>query len=71
MVAQVMSDFTLSSTTIMQLAEASVEQDLLGVMTWFCSVQNGLVYGEDGDCTNSQESMDGYIKAMEFLNQHQ
>merc|ERR1719186_228800 len=60
-----------SSSTIMQLAEASVSQNLLGVMAWYCSVQNGMVYEEEWDCSSSMDAKEGYIKAMQYLKQHQ
>jgi len=59
-----------SSGTITTLAQESVKQDLLGVMVWFCSVQNGLVYGHGWDCSDSQDSMDGYVAAMDYFNSH-
>merc|ERR1712243_382818 len=37
-----------SSSTIGTLASEAVRQDLLGVMVWFCSVRNGLVYSSGG-----------------------
>jgi len=45
-----------SSGTISTLAEEAVKQDLLGIMVWFCSVQNGLVYGHGWDCSDSEDS---------------
>merc|ERR1711887_289134 len=42
-----------SSATISSLATESVRQELLGVMVWFCSVKNGLVYGHGWDCSDS------------------
>lgn len=59
-----------SSGTITTLAREAVNQDLLGVMVWFCSVKNGLVYGHGWDCSDSQDSMDGYVAAMEYFNNH-
>jgi hypothetical protein len=55
---------------IMKLAEASVRQDLLGIMVWSCSVMDGLVYGKGWDCSGSEDAMTGYVAAMEFLKQH-
>jgi len=59
-----------SGSTIMQLAEAAVQQDLLGVMVWSCSVVDGLVYGRGWDCSESEDSKSGYVAAMEYLKQH-
>lgn len=56
-----------SSSTIMKLAEASVEQDLLGIMVWSSSVMNGLVYGKGWDSSENEDSMRGYVAAMEYL----
>jgi len=43
-----------SSGTIKTLAQEAVKRDLLGIMVWFCSVQNGLVYGNGWDCSDSR-----------------
>ena len=56
-----------SSSDIMTLARESVSQDLLGLMVWYCSVQNGLVYGQSWDCSGSEESRKAYIDAMKYL----
>lgn len=56
-----------SSGTISTLAHESVGQDLLGVMVWFCSVQNGLVYGSGWDCSDSEDSKAGYVAAMKYF----
>lgn len=58
-----------SSATISKLATESVSRDLLGIMVWYCSVINGPVYEFDWDCTNYQESMDGYVEAMNYFNE--
>ena len=57
-----------NSADIMTLAQESVRQELLGVMVWFCSVQDGLVYGQSWDCSGSEESSQAYIEAMQYLN---
>jgi len=57
-------------STIATLASESIKQDLLGVMVWFCSVRNGLVYSSGWDCSDSEESMAAYTEAMEYLNNH-
>jgi len=59
-----------SAASIDKLAKESVKQDLLGVMVWYCSVKNGPVYEFDWDCTNYQESMDAYVAAMKYFNDH-
>merc|ERR1711890_171397 len=61
---------TAGAGTINKLAQESVSQDLLGIMVWFCSVKNGLVYGHGWDCSESQGSMDGYVAAMKYFNDH-
>jgi len=58
------------STAISKLAEASVKRELLGIMVWYCSIKNGPVYEPDWDCTNYQDSIDGYIAAMKYFNDH-
>merc|ERR1719317_1632392 len=35
--------------------------DTVGLMVWFCSVRNGLVYGHGWDCSDSKDSMEGYV----------
>jgi len=53
---------------IMSLARESVSQNLLGVMVWFCSVQDGLTYEQSWDCSGSADSSQAYIEAMQYLN---
>merc|ERR1712002_1235652 len=62
---------TASPSSIQKLASESVSQDLLGIMVWFCSVQNGLVYGHGWDCTESTQSQQGYVDAKKFFDNHQ
>ena len=57
-----------SSRDIMKLARESVKQNLLGVMVWYCSVQNGLKYAATWDCTGRDDSMAGFVEAMDYLN---
>ena len=57
-----------SSRDIMKLAREAVRQDLLGVMIWYCSVQSGLKYAPTWDCTGREDSMAGYVEAMDYLN---
>jgi len=61
---------TAGSSTVDKLAKESVSQDLLGIMVWFCSVRNGLVYGHGWDCQESQDSQDGFVAAMKYFNEH-
>jgi len=56
-----------SSADITTLANEAINQDLLGVMVWFCSVRNGLSYGGNVDCTGSLESQNAYVAAMEMF----
>lgn len=59
-----------SRSIINKLAVESVSQDLLGVMVWFCSVRNGLVYSSGWDCSDSEDSMAGYSEAMQYFRDH-
>lgn len=59
-----------SSETIMKLAEESVKQDLLGIMVWYASVQNGFQYEVSWDASTSESSMQGYINALQYFNSH-
>lgn len=56
-----------STSTITTLATEAIKQDILGVMVWYCSVRNGLKYGESWDCTGSEGSEAGYVAAMELF----
>ncbi len=60
-----------SSDTIMTLAKESVNQNLLGIMVWYASVQNGFQYEVSWDASTSEQSKQGYIEAMTYLNDHQ
>jgi len=62
---------TASPGSVDTLAKAAVKDDLLGIMVWFCSVQNGLVYGHGWDCTESKPSQDAYVKALAYFNSQQ
>ena len=53
---------------IMTLARESISQDLLGIMVWYCSVQNGLKYAETWDTTGREDSMAGFVEAMDYFN---
>jgi len=58
------------SATINTLAQETVNQGLLGIMVWFCSVRDGLVYGSGWDCSDSTDSQEGYVEALAYFNQH-
>jgi len=58
------------SSTIDTLAKETVSQGLLGIMVWFCSVRDGLVYGSGWDCSDSTDSQEGYVQALTYFNQH-
>jgi len=53
-----------SSATIMKLAQASVKDDLLGIMVWYASVKNGFDYAPFWDASTKNDSIDGYKSAM-------
>ena len=56
-----------SSRFIMKLAREAVRQDLLGIVVWYCSVQNGLKYAETWDTTGREDSMAGFVEAMDLF----
>jgi len=49
---------------IITLAEEAVEQDLLGIMVWYASVQNGFDYAVNWDASTDENSIKGYMDAM-------
>jgi len=59
-----------SSSALVQLAQASMKDDLLGIMVWYASVDNGFQYKQAAqwDATTSQDSINGYKEAMRILN---
>ena len=59
-----------SSGDIMKLARESISQDLLGIMVWYCSLQDGLQYETSWDCSGSEESSRAYVEAMKYLNEN-
>jgi len=59
-----------SSSSITKLAGEAVKQDLLGVMVWYCSIRNGLKYAETWDCSGREDSMAGYVAAMDIYKNH-
>merc|ERR1719385_170168 len=56
-----------SSATIMKLARASVKDDLLGIMVWYASVKNGFDYAPFWDASTKQDSINGYLEAMQYF----
>jgi len=56
-----------SAEDINTLAEGVVDQDLLGIMVWYCSVQNGFQYEADWDCSDSEESQEAFRKALSSI----
>jgi len=56
-----------SSSAIQQLAQASVKDDLLGIMVWYASVKNGFQYkqAEQWDATINDDAIKGYKAAMQ------
>ena len=51
----------------MTLATESISQDLLGIMVWYCSVQEGLQYEASWDCSGSEDSANAYVEALKYL----
>jgi len=56
-----------SSNDIMKLAQESISQDLLGIMVWYCSVQDGLKYEESWDCSGSEDSKNAFVDALTYF----
>merc|ERR1712200_38354 len=59
-----------SSSTIRKLAEASISDDLLGIMVWYASVVDGLKYQVSWDSSGVMDSEEGYVDAMELFRQN-
>lgn len=53
-----------SSRDILKLANAAVDQDLLGIMVWYASVKNGFDYSPVWDASTKDDSISGYKQAM-------
>merc|ERR1712079_823328 len=60
-----------SSSAIKELARRSLADDLLGVMVWYASVENGFQYkhSEQWDATTSQDAITGFKAAMATFRQ--
>jgi len=53
--------------SIMTLADAVVESDLLGVMVWYCSVRGGFQYEPDWDGSAREESQEAWVAALKTI----
>ena len=60
-----------SQGTIMTLANAAVEDGILGVMVWYASVKNGFNYQSYWDASTKPDSIAGYQLAMELFNRNE
>ena len=49
------------------LASEALQQDLLGIMVWYASVQNGFQYEVSWDASMSEASQSAYVAAMDKL----
>ena len=52
-----------SAGAIRTLADATMENDYLGIMVWYASVKNGLQYGVTWDTSEYQNSIEAYTEA--------
>ena len=57
-----------ANNPIMKMANEVVRQDLLGIMVWFASVKNGLIYDESWDASLSVDSQESFIQAKAIMN---
>ena len=60
-----------SSTAIQELARRCLADDLLGIMVWYASVENGFQYkhSDQWDATTKPDSISGYKAAMQMFRQ--
>merc|ERR1712183_283261 len=60
-----------SSTAIQELARRCLADDLLGIMVWYASVENGFQYkhSDQWDATTKPDSINGYKAAMQMFRQ--
>jgi len=60
-----------SSSAITELARRCLSDDLLGVMVWYASVENGFQYKHSSqwDATTKTDSINGYKAAMKMFRQ--
>jgi len=49
-------------STIRKLADATMQNDYLGIMVWYASVKNGLKYSESWDASGSPGTIEAYIE---------
>jgi len=59
-----------SPATISQLAAASINDNLLGIMVWYASVVDGLKYQASWDSSDIMETQEAYVQAMELFKQN-
>ncbi len=50
------------------MAEEVVRRDLLGIMVWYASVENGFQYCLDGDASTAEQAKAAYILARRIMN---
>merc|ERR1712156_1187243 len=62
-----------SSSDIIQLAQTSVKDNLLGIMVWFASVDNGFQYKQSSqwDASINDDAIKGYKEARKILKRGQ
>ena len=58
-----------SASDIMTLARESVSRDLAGIMVWYCSVVDGLLYQGSGtwDGSQSDDSIQAFKEARKYF----
>ena len=59
-----------SSASIKALAQASIDDDIRGIMVWYASVKNGFHYAVSWDASIVEDSIAGYKEAMNMFNTH-
>ena len=52
---------------IMTMAGEAIKQDLLGIMVWYASVENGFDYAVNWDASTNEEAIKGYKDAMSLF----
>ena len=57
-----------SPSSVDKLASETLKQDMLGIMVWYASVENGFQYEESWDASTNEKSKQAYIDAMKKLN---
>merc|ERR1711962_368253 len=57
-----------SPSSVDKLASETLKQDMLGIMVWYASVENGFQYEESWDASTNEKSKQAYIEAMKKLN---